>query len=196
MTDRGYTTSSKIEIYLGQTITDSLSPFILSAQQFIEDYCSRIFLADTVASLRYFDGNGRSSIRIDDCVEVTVVEIGLDSYGTTFVTPLLSNFKFLPNNAVVQGLPITEIVSKDYAFTSGLQNQKVTARWGNSDCVPDDIKFIATILASGMYLNSKGAGSITSESIGQYSVSYKNDNNWSDFKSIYSVLDRYKKLSI
>lgn len=196
MSDRGYTTADKIQTYLGQTITDSLSPFILSAQQFIETYCDRVFKAEDAASARYFDGNGKSSLRIDDCIEVTIVEIGLDSYGGSFLTPVLGNFKFLPNNAVALGVPITEIVSKDYVFTLGLQNQRVTAKWGNSDCIPDDIKFMATVLASGMYLNAKGAGSISSESIGQYTVSYKNDNNWSDFKAIYSVLDRYRRLSI
>lgn len=197
MSDKGYTTADKIQTYLGQTITDSLASFILSAQKFIEDYCQRVFKADTEASARLFDGKGTNSLRIDDCVSITKVEIGNDAFGDTFTQETdLTKIKELPNNAIVLGLPITELVSRNYTFIEGLQNHKITGKWGYCSCVPDDISFVATVLASGMYLNARGAGAVKSESIGQYSVSYDNLQNWSDFKSISLVLDNYKKLGL
>lgn len=197
MTDRGYTTQKKMEDYLGGTaITISVSPFILSAQKFIEDYCQRVFKADTVATARLFDGKGSNSLRIDDCVEITKVEIGQDQYGDSFIEDDLTKIKTLPNNAVVLGLPITEVVSRNYEFICGLQNHKITAKWGYTDCIPEDIQFVATVLACGMYKNAQGGGAVKSESIGAYSVSYENLQNWSDFSSINLVLDNYKKYGL
>lgn len=199
MKDLGYTTQKKIEDYLGGTaITASLGAYILSAQKFIEDYCQRVFKADTEATARLFDGKGSNSLRIDDCVEITKVEIGNDEFGDTFTEETdLTKIKTLPNNAIVLGLPITEIVSRNYNFICGLQNHKITAKWGYTDCVPADISFVATVLASGMYLNNiSGTGAIKSETIGAYSVSYDNQQNWSDFKSISMILDGYKKYGL
>ena len=197
MSDRGYTTQTKIEEYLGSgVIATSLTPYILSAQRYIEDYTQYIFKADTSASARLFDGNGGYSLRIDDCVSVTKVEVGNDMYGDTFTEEDITKIKTLPGNAIAVGLPITEVVTRTNAFTKGIQNNRITAKWGYCDCVPDDIKFVATVLASGMYLNNQGAGAVTSESIGQYSVSYDNKQNWSDFANINNVLNNYKRYAL
>jgi len=198
MTDRGYTTQKKIEDYLGGgTISASLSIYILSAQKFIEDYCQRVFKADSVATARLFDGRGSNSLRIDDCVEITKVEVGNDEFGDSFTEETdLTKVKQLPNNAIVLGLPITELYNRNKEFIVGLQNHKITAKWGFSDCVPADVSFVATVLASGMYKNAQGAGAVKSESIGAYSVSYDNLQNWSDFKSINLVLDNYKRYGL
>lgn len=193
---KNYTTKEKVEKYLNKTITDTLEAYLASAERIIDEYCQRNFKADTTASARYYDGNDSNTLRIDDCVAITKVEIGQDAYGDSFEDVALTDFKLLPNNALLDLRPINEIFSRSHLFSMGIQNQKITAKWGYSVAVPADIELVATVLTAGMYNNYQAGGVAKSESIGSYSVSYDNRQNWDDFNNINSVLNRYKKLSI
>jgi hypothetical protein len=72
----------------------------------------------------------------------------------------------------------------------------VKGRWGYSEEAPADIENVATVLVAGIINYSWNAeGEIASESIGQYSVSYKTEKQWTDFERVPETLNSYTKFS-
>lgn len=197
---KGYTTKAAVESFLGITISGSIDSYILAAEEVIDGQTGRNFKADSTAAARLYDGDDSNILLIDDCVEITKVEIGQDQVGESFreIDDEGSNKYFArPNNHAALGVPISEIVLSAACFVEGMQNQKITAKWGYSATPPSDIQQVATILAAGMY-NAKN-GSLKSEAIGNYSVSYDNINGaqkWNDLETAMDVLKRYVKIYI
>jgi hypothetical protein len=195
MEDKEYTTQDKIQDFLGSTIDTSLTDIILAVQKYIDGYTGRSFKACGVASARLFDGKGKQELLIDDCIEVTKVETGNDCYGNTF-TEIESTgqdrYILLPNNYSIKEIPITKILLTSRIFDFGIQNARITAKWGYSEEAPADIGFVATILGAGMYNSKNSINGVNSETIGSYSVSYNNAEQWSAFNKAISLLNRYK----
>lgn len=198
--DKGYTTEEKIEAYLGISIVENAAnSAILAAEAFIDQFTSRNFKADDTASARLYNGDGRQSLIIDDCVEIEKVEVGNDQWGDTFVelvnTGSTPEYYELPNNHEEEGLPIRKIGSRTRSFIPGNANQRITAKWGWSVAVPDDISFAATVLASGMYYKNLGltTGGIKSEKIGEYQAAYADKDGFNDMKISLQTLESYKK---
>lgn len=197
-----YTTENKIAKYLGVDITagDAI-PYIESAQRYIEQSTQRRFEADTVATARLYNGSARQDLSIDPCVEVTKVEIGSNAYGDSFTevtNETQNNYFLLPNNYASLRRPINAIGLRNDVFIWGHANHRITAKWGYSAVVPDDIEFVATVLSSGMYYENLGnnTGAIKSEKIGNYSVSYADNKGVSDAEVAQEILSKYKLYSI
>lgn len=201
--DKSYTTEGKIEDYLNISITEGdASAYILATQKLIENITGRNFVADSEASARLYDGNDRQAIRIDDCVEITKVEVGNNQWGDSFTevdndgdTP---EYYELPANYSGEELPIDKVGLRTRYWISGHANHRITAKWGYSEIVPDDISFAATVIASGMYYQNRGenTGAVKSEKIGQYQVSYADQKGMSDFEQAMAILNTYKKYEL
>lgn len=201
-----YTTEAKINTFLGETITSGdADDYIAAAEAYIDGFTGRKFVADASASERVFDGNDREKILIDECVAITQVKVGNDYYGDsqTVVAAALDgnspSYRSLPNNALVKGLPISEILLRGKYFVRGIGNHAITAKWGYSVACPDDISFAATVLAAGMYAanRSSGTGEVKTESIGAYSVTYdigSGDGKWGEFTRALEILKQYKRI--
>lgn len=202
MNNKNYTTESKIQEYLNQSVTQGdADQFILATQRYIDQYTDRNFLADKTASTRLYDGNDRNQLVIDDCVDVTKVEVGNDAWGDTFSEVdegVSSGYYLRPTNYSQEGLPIRKVLLRSRIWIKGIANHRITAKWGYSEDVPADISFVATVLASGMYYQNRGenTGAIKSEKIGEYAVSYADNQGFSDLKTAMSILDSYKKYHI
>lgn len=202
MDNLGYTTQAKIEKYLDTTISGSdAESYILAAQSYIEQYTGRVFKADSSASERHYDGKGKQYLLIDDCVEVTKVEVGNDQWGdsqTTISNSGLDRYFTLPTNNSAEGVPINKLGLRQRIFTKGHANHTITAKWGYSTSVPDDVSFAATVIASGMYYANRGenTGAIKSEKIGEYQVSYADEKGFSDAQTAKNILDSYMKLRL
>ena len=208
MLDKNYTIEAKIEGYLGVSITSGdANNFILAAQAFIEKFTGRSFKADSVASARLYSGNDRQDLRIDDCVEVTKVEVGNNQWGDSFTevtnavgqTPeyYLMPINYLSEYAPEQE-PIDKIGLRSRAWIFGHANHRITAKWGYAVTPPDDISFAATVIAAGMYYQNRGenTGAIKSERIGEYQVSYSEQKGFNDFEQAMAILRSYKKYEI
>ncbi len=207
MAVKGYTTKTKIENYILQDIASSfdtqLASWIEGVEKIIEQITGRIFIADSVASARVYDGDGKSSLLIDECVAVTKVEVGNDSYGSTFseVAATGADRYFTePANAIVKNMAIHKITLNARCFPEGIQNNKITAKWGYSVAVPADIEFAATVFVAGI-LNQhrQGGDQIKSERIGNYDVTYNTDkegDSFADFTRAKEILSAYTKLNI
>ena len=204
-TPKGYTSIEEIEDYLLIDIIESfearVTEWIAMMEKFVEKATGRVFIADTEASVkkyqiskelavrvgRYFETE--RSLLIADCVEVT--ELKIDS-----VVIATANYLFYPTNE----LPITRIKLTDASglrFASGEQNIEVKAKWGYSVDCPADINFATTVLVAGI-INFSGSmeGEVKSETIGSYSVTFKDAKDWQDFERAKQILQQYKKIVI
>jgi hypothetical protein len=191
---KGYTTRQKIENYLLITIDasfyDQVTAWIEEVEKYIDNLTGRSFAVEIdeddstgglLATERVYDGDGTTTILIDDCVGVTKLEIDGDE-ATEFVT--------YPANT----LPKTKLKLTAGRFTRGTQNIKVTAQWGYSATPPGDITTAATVLVAGIINYSLNAdGEVQNESIGRYSVTYKAEKQWQDFERVEEILKYYKK---
>ena len=200
--DREYTNQKQIENYLNTTINSGdADAYIKAAQRFIEKYTARVFRSDSIATPRLFDGVGKQELLIDDCTEITIVQVGNDLWGDTFTTVSAgggSGYYTLPTNALVHDLPITKLLLRSRLFISGHANHKITAKWGFAVKPPEDIMFVATVLASAMYYANRGenSGPVKSEKIGEYAVSYADNGKYDDKVQAIDILDSYKKMFI
>ena len=204
---KGYTTKAAIENYIMQEIDESfdaqVESWIEAVEKIIDKITGRNFVADSVASARLYDGDDTQELLIDECVAVTKVEAGNDSYGSTFtevVSTGADRYFLKPDNYASKELPIYKIVFNARCFPGGMQNNRITAKWGYSAAVPADIEFAATVFVSGILNQQRqGGDEIKSESIGNYSVTYntdKNGNSWADFERAQQILSAYTKLNI
>lgn len=201
MINKAYTTEEKLEAFLKETITTGAADDAINqAVDLIDKYTGRNFIADTVASARLFNGDGKPELKIDDCVEISKVEAGQDYYGETKTEKLTTEYIKLPNNYSAKSLPITSLHLKNAFWLAGLQNHQITAKWGFSVTVPNGITFAATVLAAGIYNynQSGGSGTVRSESIGNYSVTYseEDESGWNAYNRAMEVLAGYKKWNI
>jgi hypothetical protein len=202
---KGYTTKIAIENYLLRTIasgfTTQLEEWISAAERYIDQMTGRSFVADAVASARLFDGNDAPLLLIDDCVAVTKVEVGNDPYGSSFAEILAigSNRYFTqPNNHAEIGVPIRKLLLTAQTWVGGVQNHRITAKWGYSATAPEDIKWAATVLAAGICLPglTGNIGGISSEKIGNYAVTYSNDNQKADHDRALDILKNYQRINL
>ena len=204
LTDKGYTTLAKVASYLNVSITDSLADYILAAQKFIDDNTGRNFKADESASERLYDGNATQDLVIDDCIEVTKVEVGSNTYGDSFSEVPASGtdrYYTIPvnrKNGSDVVIPIRKLHLRSRFWVAGFQNQKITAKWGYTENPPEDIIFSATVLVAGMYQGGRAGnvGGVKSESVGEYSVSFGNEKELSDFNKVSGILGNYKKYEL
>ena len=197
--DRAYTDKTKIEELLKETIDRDLDDIILAVQQYIENKTNRIFSACDVASARYYDGNGDDTLDIDECVEITKVENGDDYYGDTF-TEILSTGDTRYYTEPYNELPISRLRLRGGLWTLGKKNVKITAEWGYSVDVPDDIVWVATYLSAMLYKQQTNvAGGVQGEAIGSYSVSYSLDamiTNLAEKNKVMEILNYNKKYEL
>ena len=201
---KGYTTEELIENYMLQDIDPTYSTFIdgtiEGVETTIDQITGRNFKADEDATARLFSGDGSKSLAIDDTIEITLVEVGLDDYGGSFITVgnTGSNRYFTePANHAAIGKPVTKLILRDRHFMSGVQNHRITGKWGYSAEGPKDIEFAATVFVAGILnQNRKGGDQVKSERIGNYQVTYNTDNgrdSWGDFERAMEILDSYKR---
>ena len=208
MTDKGYTTADKIKAFLNITTTDSFETYILATQKIIDNITGRNFKADTEDAIRLFNGpdGGGQELLIDDIISITTVEIGDNAWGDSFTIVTAGGadgYRIDPpdeNYREEREVPITKIILRQNVFHQGIQNQRITGKWGYSVTPPDDITFAATVLAAGMYNFNRGGGSgtIKSEKIGNYSVGYDTSGSgnisYGELEQAKSILDSYTKL--
>lgn len=199
-----YTTEEKVENYILYDIDSSFSTqideWIEGVSKYIENYTGRVFIADTDASARSYDGNGRRDLIIDDCIEVTKVEWGTNQWGDSYVEISdtgTDRYYTLPTNNQARDVPIRKLGLRNRLWTPGHANHRITAKWGWSENVPSDIEFVATVFTAGI-INAKregGKGDVTSEKIGEYAITY-GEKEVKDLEMAQKLLDKYIKYEL
>jgi len=185
---KGYCTKEDIENYLlteiDATMDAQVEAWIEAMENYIDKETGRNFKADTTATEKLYDGDGDRNIFIDDCVEIAKVEIDDTEVeeGDYFAYP-------------ANGTPKTEIAMEYQRFTRGRQNVAITAKWGYSAAVPEDIKFACTVLVAGIINNAADTGGeVKSITMGEYKVDFKDGKQSNDFESIKNILAKYQRM--
>lgn len=199
MADKKYTSESKLNTFLEIEIeAGHADDAILQATALIDKLTGRNFIADTTETERLFDGKGTPNLLIDDCISISEVKAGSDYYGDSKTTLASTDYMKMPNNYAAKELPISQLHYKNAYWQPGIQNHSVKAKWGFSLVAPKNIELAATILAAGIYQYNRGGGSgdVSSESIGNYSVSYANEEGWKNYKRALTIIQSYKKWNL
>jgi len=192
---KGYTSIANIQNYLLTNIDLAFQPkvekWIESIEAYIDNQTCRNFIADTVATEKSYDGNGLHELLIDDCISITSLEIKTTD-GDVILDDLVEGTDYFlePSNE----LPKQSIRLYGYIFNRGIQNVKVTAKWGYSADVPADIEHSATVLVSNIIdFSNQSDGEIQTLNVGSYSVSFADPDKRDDFEKVPEILDMYKK---
>jgi len=191
-----YTNKGAIQNYLMIDIDSSfdaqITNWISAVQQYIENYTRRIF--ETVDEVRYFDGNGMREIQIDDFTEITTVEI-LEVNGSgveyTLTEGLDDDFITYPYNATTKYKLLMTANSEIGCWLEGAKRIKITAKWSTTTSVPKDIEYVATVLVAKIIEKGMSGGKISSESLGDYSVTFADMDSVAEMLSLKKILDKY-----
>jgi hypothetical protein len=192
---KGYTTIQQIQNYLLLDIAllfqSQVEEWISQVEDYIDQKTGRNFVADTVASIKSYNGNGSNELIIDDCVDVTKIEI-YDTDGNLLEGSLVAGTDYFLEPA--NDTPKQSIRLYGHIFSRGIQNIKVTAKWGYSVEAPKSIVNAATILVSNIInFSNQSDGEIQSLSVGSYNVSFKDQSKRDDFERVPEILDSFIK---
>ena len=194
-----YTTKAKIQDYIQFTIDDSLDTFITDcidmARAWIDHYCNVPSFEGT-SGYRYFDGNRRSELITDNFTTMSEVAI-MDSDGDVDDSTTDRNDWRTYPQAIKPKTSIWLNPAGDFRadFPKGHQNIRVLATWGASTTIPKAVEMVATILVAEILRDFNPELSlITSENIGDYSISYADIEKRADRLGVKKLLDPYKRL--
>lgn len=184
-----YTDKETLENYLLKTIDDGfdaqIGDWIEAMSMYIESITKRRIYRDTPETFKY-DGDGSSLLVISDCN--TITEVKVDDR----VMVLGTDYFSYPTNKSYT----SRIVLDGWRFTKGFQNVSVTGNQAMCAELPKDIKFACTVLVAGIINNQlfndkKG----TTERIGGYSVTYKDDKGVEDLTEAKNILAGYTRIT-
>ena len=192
-----YANEGKLEDYLTIDIDNSLSPRIaewaLAVDLYIDKFCNRTF-KDEGTETRYFDGDGSLELDIDNFQSLNTVEIlepNSDDAMFTLSEGREQDYVVYPYNGIPKYRLIMTPVSKSGNWKKGVRNIKINGDWGRL-AVPEDIQLAATILLAGIIEKGLKGGSVQSESLGDYSVSFKEADDISNVMGVKDILSQYK----
>lgn len=186
-----YTNKATIENYLNKSIDNTydtqLAAWITAMETHINNATRRVFTVMGTAEERFFDGSNSSVLLIDDLVELSSLTIDGETIDTADIV-------LYPANV----FPKYKMKFKNGSgfFYRGDQNVAITAKWGYADAVPADITFVCTVLVAGI-LNSVNQpdGEVKSEKIGEYTLTFKDAREQSDFETAKGIIKNYVKYS-
>lgn len=188
-----YTTIEAVENYPLITIDEAykgqVTDWIKAMSSQIDLMCNRsiapAFTDSDIAieETYYYDGDGSKLLIISDCCDISSVTI--DDVETEV-------FKYPANKPYT-----SRIVLADSCFTKGNQNVAVTGIQAMNPEIPEDIKFACTVLVAGIINNQKKLDKVgTTERIGAYSVTYRDDAQMKDFETAKNILSGYKRIAL
>jgi len=165
------------------TYDDLLNSIITGASSLITTYCGRDFVGTTTTT-EYFDIDSAhtSLIRLSYIPVIEVIEV-------------VDNGDIIDEDYyyVYKEVGIIKTDPDEFVFTEGLQTIEVTYSYGY-ESVPDAIKEVALVLCCSMF-NKAGSEGISAESMGDYSVTYRDPfyiRYSTEWNLVKDVLDKYK----
>lgn len=131
---------------------DLLNAALEAASRSVDDFCGRRFYLDVSATARVYNPSGRlyyDDLIVDDIGATTglVVETGNATDGWTVVT---TDVETGPDNAIIQGDPITRLVNLNGWVFGSRDRVRVTAKWG-FPAVPAQVSQATLIQAARLY---------------------------------------------
>lgn len=191
-----YTTKTKVENYLNVDINSSfdsqITSWISAVESYINKYTGRNFTSGSAT--RYFNGNGQRELEIDEFVSITTVQIlnlEDDDVMYSLTEGKAEDFITWPYNITAKTRLILTPDASVGTWLSGPRRIKITAVWGFDSSVPADIELAATILLASIIEKGLKGGSVQSESLGDYSVSYGSIDDVASSMGVKKILNSY-----
>lgn len=218
-----YATAAELRTQIEKTGTtgagsDAALGVILDAvSDSINQYCNRPdgFVAQSMATTRYYSGNGEPWLYIDDCVTVSSVSVKDSATDTSYTSWASTDWqaasgehKYPDWNSLPYNLLVV-LPTGDYAvFTSGqfttlrgfkpqaevmraIPTVSVSARWGYAMECPPSIKQATIALAARWYKQGQAGWSDTAANVELGQLIYQREN-----VDIQMMLKRYCKPAI
>ncbi len=198
-----YTTETKIENYMMIDIDSSLSSqvsdWISAATLYIDSYTGKKDGFESASEERSFDGSGKRIQRIDDFTSLTTIQIlefNSEDVELNLTEGWNNDFISLPHNDVPQYELLMSPNSNIGFWSAGQRRIKITGIWGHSTSVPSDIELSATMLVAKVIEKGQRGGNISSERLGDYSVTFTTLDEEATKLGIKPILDTYKLLEL
>lgn len=198
-----YTNKGTIQNYLMIDIDTSfdtqINTWITAVGSYIDRYTGRKDGFESASATRYFDGNGKREIDIDECTSITSIQV-LEANGQdvefTLSEGLEADYVTYPYNTTpIYRLKLVTSAQLG-AFYSGKKRVKITAVWGNTTSVPKDIELAATMLVGSIIDKGLKGGKVQAEALGDYSVTFANVDETAQAIGVKSILDKYKLFNL
>lgn len=195
-----YTTRQNIEQFLNADLSavDSfVTQVINSVDTYINKYCGKSFVS--AEETRYYDGNGESCLRIDPFTGTPSLVRILEIDGTELITlgyGADSDYITYPLNLTEKNELRLVPTASIGEFIYGTRRVMITANFGGSTSVPSDIALVSTQLSGRILEKRLKGGTVTQETLGDYSVSVKDVEDASNLMSSSNILDQYVDIAI
>jgi hypothetical protein len=161
----GITTTTE-DLRIGEHVT--------AASRRVDGICRRTFAPHTgAATTRTFRPTNAKRVYVDDCYDITAVDVDAADDGT-FATPWTASVDYEtgPDNGVGQdgstGHPVHVLIAvgTTYAFPcrTARRSVRVTAKWG-WEAVPDAVTEATYLLAHRLYYEVKVPGGVTAPNV-------------------------------
>jgi hypothetical protein len=181
-----YTTKEAVENYLLRNIdssfNDQITEWIIAMSLQVDKICNRqMYRAEEETYV--YDGDGTDMIMIKDCCDISAVTVdGVEK--TVYKYPVNKEYA-------------SRIRLDGDTFTKGLQNVAVTGIQAMSATLQEDVKYACTVMVAGIcnaqIFNEKQG---TTERIGNYQITYKDDAQKTDYERAVSALSKYKRIAL
>lgn len=198
-----YTNETAIEKYLMTDIDPSqssqITDWISAVERYINNYCNRPegFEAPAADETKYFDGPGGVELTLESFTTITSIQT-LETDGATISQTLTENddYWLYPLNETPKYEIRLTPNSACGSWPSGHKRIKIIGKFGYGTTVPKDIELAATILVGKIIEKGKDGGNVQSESLGDYSVSYKPLDEVSGEFGVKKILDPYRIIEL
>lgn len=193
-----YFTEGDLENFIIQDIDNTLSAWISSVISQVETYIEKytgIDFENSTSGDRYFDGFGDDVLHIGDYQSITAVTV-LNVDGSTMETLTVDvDYVLYPYNESVKNGLLLIPGGKRSQWPDWRRAVKVTGTFGYAT-PPADIKLAALKLAAEIINEGLKGGQVSSESLGSYSVSYKQVDEKAKAMGIMNILDQYRPITL
>lgn len=193
-----YITESDLENFIIQDIDSSYSAWIASVIAYIEDYIEQytgLVFDNSASATQYFDGIGGDILTIGEYQSLTSVQT-LDSSGNVMET--------LVDGTDYVGYPYNDATKNSLKLLTGGQRScwpewdrsvKITGVFGYTT-VPGPVKVAAVKLAAKVINEGLKGGQVSQESLGSYSVTYRELDESVDSLGIKEILNQYRRMTL
>ncbi len=196
-----YTDKGTVQRYLAvdiQTDYDNLiTDWIAAVTKWINRYVGFSFeVADRED--RFYDGSATRKQEVDRFFGSMTVEI-LNPDGSTFVTLTegqANDYLAYPLNEVQKNHLVLVNSSTIGNFPGRRSSVKVSAKFGQSATVPEDVGLVATKLVAQAFNESLKGGKVSGQEIGDLKINYFKIDEMAEAMGIFEKLEQYRDVEI
>lgn len=189
-----YTDIESVSRYLGIDVpagssdeAEDMEKYIRVASRQMDRIAGRILYAPEETTVTY-DPSRSGVLVIGDMAEITELKIDGEVIPSTDYVTYPQRKAYISRIALVNRLWSTSPLSVAIKGYHGMYK-----------LLPEDLQHCATVLAAGLYQTaypSEDAEAVTSESIGNYKVTYTSPKQAADASSALALLNTYKRIAL